>query len=486
MLNRLLFSLFLLCISALSFESRAAETQTSRIPASRLIIYSVNISDFTGTSGKALGDGTAVGMTQSVAALKSHGGTPLDYLAQLGVDAIQFAPDKACGTADDYKALIEASHLRGLAVILDFTPTASVDFTTLDSWITDCGADGFSMDVDPTEAVNLYSRLSENHPDIYFINKTVNTQVSDGVIGTTNLNAPSCRYVGGQLDDASLSGFCPTYPFISISYAENFDTDRVAYQARLNGVSAVKGTSTSSATNRLRRLGSLAAQMLMCPGPHMLRQFQELGADHVSLNADGTPNLAPKTVLWNNINNQLYRSLHDTYAALCDIRHRYPRMFDGSAISRISLSSATERFISLTDGETDLFLLVNPAVSGNAVVAAEDAMTGRHVDLTISGTSLLLSSPDVTPSATPAGVSLPGGAFAIYTRQHESPIYCIPADTHSVPQIDIVDGVITPRENYNTLIIRTPAGLTLRPDTRLQPGLYLVTIDSHTLKVIVH
>lgn len=93
-----------------------------------LVIYELLFRDFTGTEGKANGNGTV-----NLALEK------LDYLKQLGVNAIEllpinefngniswgynpnfyFAPDKAYGTPDDYKNFINACHEKGIAVILD-------------------------------------------------------------------------------------------------------------------------------------------------------------------------------------------------------------------------------------------------------------------------------------------------------------------------------------------------------------------------------
>lgn len=98
------------------------------VDKSNLLIYEILVRDFTGTEGKALGDGTIRGAM-----------TKLNYLKTLGVNAIEllpinefngniswgynpnfyFAPDKAYGTPDDYKAFIDACHSMGIAVILD-------------------------------------------------------------------------------------------------------------------------------------------------------------------------------------------------------------------------------------------------------------------------------------------------------------------------------------------------------------------------------
>lgn len=95
---------------------------------SDLIIYELLIRDFTGTEGKAEGNGTVRGVIEKI-----------PYLKELGVNAIEllpinefngniswgynpnfyFAPDKAYGTPDDYKELIDLCHQNGIAVILD-------------------------------------------------------------------------------------------------------------------------------------------------------------------------------------------------------------------------------------------------------------------------------------------------------------------------------------------------------------------------------
>ncbi|MDE6510564.1 MAG: hypothetical protein K2L00_00505 [Muribaculaceae bacterium] len=94
----------------------------------RLIIYELLFRDFTGTEGKAYGDGTVRGAIEKI-----------PYLKELGINAVEllpitefngniswgynpnfyFAPDKAYGTPDDYKEFIDRCHQEGIAVILD-------------------------------------------------------------------------------------------------------------------------------------------------------------------------------------------------------------------------------------------------------------------------------------------------------------------------------------------------------------------------------
>lgn len=103
-------------------------TDFKGVDQSNLIIYELLIRDFTGTENQSLGNGTIAGLLGK-----------LDYLKELGVNAIEllpimefngnnswgyntnfyFAPDKAYGTPDDYKRLVDECHKRGMAVILD-------------------------------------------------------------------------------------------------------------------------------------------------------------------------------------------------------------------------------------------------------------------------------------------------------------------------------------------------------------------------------
>ncbi|MDE6717670.1 MAG: Por secretion system protein, partial [Muribaculaceae bacterium] len=93
-----------------------------------LIIYELLFRDFTGTEGKALGNGT---VRQAI--------EKIPYLVSLGVNAVEllpinefngniswgynpnfyFAIDKAYGTPEDYKEFIDICHENGIAVILD-------------------------------------------------------------------------------------------------------------------------------------------------------------------------------------------------------------------------------------------------------------------------------------------------------------------------------------------------------------------------------
>ena len=93
-----------------------------------LIIYELLLRDFTGTEGKALGDGTVRGAIEKIPYLKSLGINAVELLPITEFNGniswgynpnFYFAPDKAYGTPDDYKEFIDRCHAEGIAVILD-------------------------------------------------------------------------------------------------------------------------------------------------------------------------------------------------------------------------------------------------------------------------------------------------------------------------------------------------------------------------------
>lgn len=93
-----------------------------------LVIYEMLFRDFTGTEGKARGDGTVRQAIEKIPYLKSLGINAVELLPinefngniSWGYNPnFYFAPDKAYGTPDDYKEFINTCHENGIAVILD-------------------------------------------------------------------------------------------------------------------------------------------------------------------------------------------------------------------------------------------------------------------------------------------------------------------------------------------------------------------------------
>ncbi len=98
------------------------------VDSSDLIIYELLFRDFTGTEGKADGNGTVRGAIEKIPYLKTLGVNAIEVLPIMEFNGniswgynpnFYFAPDKAYGTPDDYKEFIDICHQNGIAVILD-------------------------------------------------------------------------------------------------------------------------------------------------------------------------------------------------------------------------------------------------------------------------------------------------------------------------------------------------------------------------------
>lgn len=98
------------------------------VAKNNLIIYELLLRDFTGTEGAADGNGTVRLAMEKIPYLKSLGVNAVELLPinefngniSWGYNPnFYFAPDKAYGTPDDYKAFIDECHRNGIAVILD-------------------------------------------------------------------------------------------------------------------------------------------------------------------------------------------------------------------------------------------------------------------------------------------------------------------------------------------------------------------------------
>ncbi len=533
-----------------------------------LIIYELLIRDFTGSEGRALGNGTVKGATEK-----------LDYLCELGVNAIELmpimefsgnnswgyntnfymAPDKAYGTPDDYKEFIDGAHSRGMAVILDIVPNQSDGihpwydmytrnntpfynssaphaYSVLNDWNQDCEmvqqqwhdalaywmteykVDGFRFDLvkglgnndsygttydaatntwgTPTESGTnkfnatrvarmkaLREKMIEINPNAYFINENLagaeeeNEMAEDGEINWANINYQACEYAMGYPTYADLNRFyAPLDSRLwgsTVSYAESHDEERVAYKAVYYGTDGVKGN-TGVIT---KRLGSLAAQMLLTPGAHMIWQFEELGNSQTTKNGSDN-DTSPKKVNWNMLNSADYKGLHDTYATLCGIRRNYSNLFKEGVATTVDLKDWNARYISLVNDKTELYLIVNPAVSGSTTIPMPvNPESGVTVDLTGSEYSLLAAGYDGAPTLSAEGITLPAGSFAVYGGEPDSGLGAVSADNFFFdPQ--------APVEVYNLSGIKLGT-YTSAADAHLPKGIYLLRQNVVTVKYAV-
>lgn len=103
-------------------------TDFKRPEQTDLIIYEMLFRDFTGTEGKADGNGTVQLAIDKMNYLKSLNINAVELLPIMEFNGnlswgyntnFYMAPDKAYGTPDDYKEFIDLCHQNGIAVILD-------------------------------------------------------------------------------------------------------------------------------------------------------------------------------------------------------------------------------------------------------------------------------------------------------------------------------------------------------------------------------
>lgn len=544
-------------------------TSFKGVDQSDLIIYELLIRDFTGTEGQAYGDGNIAGVLSK-----------LDYLADLGVNAIEllpimefngnnswgyntnfyFAPDKAYGTPYMYKMLVDEIHKRGMAVILDIVfnqsdglhpwymmyPIAKNPFyngsaphaysvlndwnqdnplvmqqwkDALKYWMTAYKVDGFRFDLvkglgnndsygntyypstntwgTPSDAntnrynatrvarmKELHASMMEVNPNAYFINENLagaqeeNEMAADGEINWANINTEARQFAMGFSDNSSLNRFYAPLDSrtwgSTVSYAESHDEERMAYSQSRNGATGVKGNTAVS----MRRLGSVAAQMLMTPGAHMIWQFQEFGADQSTKNSSGN-DTSPKKVIWNYLNNANRAGLMQNYRELCHLRAQNPDMFTEAVTTSVNCSQWNGRTISLVNGDKAIYVVINPSTNSQTRVSVP-------VNLSASNYKLLSCSYNTTPQATSAGVTLVAGAYAVYGTDNIASTNDITADNEGRDYLIYGgDGCIIVEGEPQQVQAYTIAGTPV-PLTGLERGIYIVRADNTTAKVIVY
>ncbi len=499
-------------------------TDFQRIDQSDLLIYELLIRDFTGTEGVANGEGTLKGVMGK-----------LDYLQGLGVNAIEllpimefngnnswgyntnfyFAPDKAYGTPDEYKALIDECHARGMAVILDivfnqsdglhpwyqmyeiaknpfYNGSAPHAYSVLNDWnqdnplvaqqwadcvqywLTVYNVDGFRFDLvkglgnnnsydntyypatntwgTPSDAnTNKYNAtrvarmkvihdaMREVDPTAYFINENLataeeeNDMAKDGETNWANVNYASCQFAMGFSSGSGLERFYAPLDSrtwgSTVSYAESHDEERMAYKQAEFGTTGVKGDTEAS----MRRLGSVAAQMLMCPGAHMIWQFQEFGADQTTKESSGGNDTSPKKVIWSYLDDPQHAGLHQSYVELLHLRGDNPQLFKEGVTTTINISQsnwAAGRSIKLSNGTSELLMVVNPMPS-----TVRNLSVGFTKDY--SQYKLMSASYGFTPEVSETGtIAVPAGGYAVYGTLDLSGVESIPVDATAATDSD--------------------------------------------------
>lgn len=542
-------------------------TDFKGVPQSDLIIYELLIRDFTGTEGKALGEGTVKGVISK-----------LDYLKELGVNAIELlpimefagnnswgyntnfymAPDKAYGSPTDYRDFIEECHKNGIAVILDivfnqsdglhpwyqlydidsnpfYNKVAPHAWSVLNDWNQDhplvqqqwtdalvywlekYNVDGFRFDLvkglgdngsyaNGTDAFNqsridrmkrLHGVIKSVKPDGIHINELLGGAQEeiqlglDGQLQWANVNNNSCQYAMGYDSSSQLSRFLSSSdgnrPWGStVAYAESHDEQRVNFKSEVYGKKPVP----TNPDVQYNRLAQLAVQMLMTPGPKMVWMFGELGnSENTKEKPDGSGgnNTSPKVVDWRWLDDPHKAFLKDVYAAVINLRTANPELVRQSATfnqKNVNMPSYSGRSMRLTAGSKEAVAFINPSLT------TETTITVNATNMTTANAKLICASKDYTPALSGAGTSLsltvPANGFAVFATNNVEESAGIDAVVSDTPAYALgSEGCIIIQGEYNTAHVYDLSGR-MMPSLTVPAGLYIVNIDGHASKVLVH
>ncbi len=305
----------------------------------------------------------------------------------------------------------------------------------------------------------------------------------DGEIQWANLNKSSCQFTMGYSTDCDLMNFLSTAygnrpAFSTVSYAESHDEQRMAYKNAAYGVAAVQGESLDS----YRRLGSLAVQMLLTPGPKMVWQFGELGNSQNTKNDKGGNNTDPKIVDWNWLDDPDRHYLMETYTAMIQLRRDYPELFgpDARFAPVFSKTFTTQSSIRIDNGEKYILAFLNPATEGDPI-----DVKIYIPSLSVDRLRLHWASPGFEPQISVKSrnltVSVPPHCFAVYTTDNMSGIDDVPLGGSDV-RIVAEGGRIIISGDYDSAVVHDLAGRRM-PMDGLPAGVYIVTVDGNSTRI---
>ncbi len=316
----------------------------------------------------------------------------------------------------------------------------------------------------------------------------------DGQLQWANINNASCQFtMGWDNGDMNLYRFLSSRdsrPWGStVAYAESHDEERMAFKNAAYGVDGVKLPEESDLTiteNSLLRLGQLAVQMLLTPGPKMVWQFGELGNGQTTKDADGGNDTGNKIVCWNYLDDPGRVYLRDTYASIINLRMEHPSLFARDATfeaSSLASKFSNPRQITLTAGNKQVVAFINPAINGAPVEVAVDARI-----LNENNAALVRASQGFSPglyrnAQGKLAVKVPANGFAVFAANLGSGVDAPVLEPEGARAYG-ADGRIVIVGDYTTAAVYDLSGRAM-PSMEVPAGLYLVVIDGKATKVAV-
>lgn len=357
----------------------------------------------------------------------------------------------------------------------------------------------------------LHATISEVKPDAIHINellgtaKEENANGADGQLTWVKISDPSIDYATARPNGnpGNMNGFLASNWNRTIGqtvdYAESHDEPRLASKMRTTDTRQCDATVAYTATHpksaSVKRLGAVAAQMLLTPGSKMIWQFGEIAADDAQgSDLEKLRAIAPK---WNQMTNNMRSGLLENYRQLIHLRKQNPELFNGEdatcTLTGFNNSLENIRTIRVTSGNKEIIAFFNPAVSGNAKTAISPA-----AKLTPENAQLVTASYGTTPTLTSAGgtsvsVKLAPNEFAVYASSTVAGNEEIAPDAISNISLSSYDGNIIISGEYAVATVHTVAGHTIatcygtteRGIIPVGTGIYLVKVDGITYKVAI-
>ncbi len=387
-------------------------------------------------------------------------------------------------------------------------------------WMTAYNVDGFRFDLvkglgdnasygGDTEKFNqsridnmkaIHAAIKAVKPNGIHINENLasaaeeNAMAADGQLNWANKNNISCQFAMGYADNSNLESYLSTKDGnrtwgSTVAYAESHDEQRVGYKQLTYGAGSRPYGQKYHAPSRCKRQSSMAAQLIMTPGPKMIWMFGELAAEENTKNADNTNLTDPKKVLWSSLDDPDRKALHDNYAQLIGFRRANPSLFAQDATFEcvnFQNSLSVGRTMRLSDGKDEAIVFINPSIDAALTVTASATL------LNAANANLISHTTDFAPvindvAGGKVSVTLPAHSFAVYSTTGSGEtggIDDVWSDTASQAKPVGGEGEILIIGNYVSVAVHDITGRSY-DSLRVAPGLYIVTVDGTATKVVV-
>ena len=379
----------------------------------------------------------------------------------------------------------------------------------LQYWLKEFKVDGFRFDLvkglgnnssygGDTEKYNqsrvdrmkqLHAWMKEINPNAYHINENLagtseeNAMAADGQLNWSNNNNGAGQYAM-YYSDADCSGFyAPNWSRTwgsTVAYAESHDEERLGYKQTAYGNGA---TVKKQVAARMARLGSVAAHMLMTPGPKMIWQFGETGNEQTTKNTDGGNNTDPKTVNWNYLTDANRKGLYDSYSELCWLRRSNADLFTQSASTSTNLKASdwNNGFrIHLNNGAKELICVTNPFPS-EKTFSNIPFSNSTNSNYKIASQTYNKSA---SFSASSKTVTIPGHSYVVIVNTKVNTGVDTVIEAEDTVKVYGGNGQIVIEGEYNNAAVYSVSGQAMGT-LEVPAGIYIVNVDGKTTKVAV-